>query len=92
MVKRIALFTLILVVMGLMAGCCCLSDESKAEVHTQQVILGAFCNKIDAGETTREHEQKMLKATWEAYLVLDWAVNKDKEAKALLDKMEKEED
>jgi hypothetical protein len=82
------LFFILVVVLGLV-GCQGLPQEVKVNLHTQQVALSAFVEQMDAGKTTREVEQAMLREAQGSLLVLDWAVNDDEEAKALWDKLQK---
>lgn len=82
--KRFLMLLTVLLLVVALGGCCCLSKEEKAKVHENRVIMETFITQMADGQTTREHEQKMLAVNLKNWLALDYAVNDDEAAKNLL--------
>jgi len=84
--KRFMTMLALLALVALASGCCCLSKQEKAEVHHKQLAMQKYVVEyMDKGKTTADQDKRMLRECLDSWLALDWAVNEDKEAKALLD-------
>lgn len=57
----------------LMIGC--VSQTAKDKIHRGAVINDSFTQKMDRGETTREQEQKHIRAMRVWHYALDYNVN-----------------
>jgi len=78
-------YLLLFLALLLVAGCCGFEKKVKQEIHTKRVTMEAFVKQMAEEKTTRDLERQMLLADYESWLALDYAVNDDEEAKALLD-------
>lgn len=68
--QKVALISLVF-----LAGCC-LPQEVENEVRLNDSRMQKFVQLMDAGETARDQEQRMLRANKKAWAVLNTYINK----------------
>jgi len=75
--KNVILLPAILALSLLSTGCCsfCLPPEAKSTASENSKLCDAFILFMDAGQTTREQEQKFIRANRRAWHAQNYALN-----------------
>jgi len=63
----------------------CTPVEVKEKSHEQRVLVGAYLPLLADGKTTREQDAAVIKECYKTFLIFDWGLNDDEEAKKILE-------